>query len=369
MTRFAGPTIEDIKRAANARPNDVLAWCGLREHFDSKTYILISNPMRADRHPSFCIWNKGGTVSFKDLAGGAQGDVLHLVAYCNGWYDQPKKGLRETCRYLTDKLGLGNVSKEQLERDRERSRRREAEILKKSDEDRARAEGRAQELFFGAQVDILDTPVDTYLREARGIDLRALPAGPRGGSRLPSVLRYLSEHEHRESGLRLPCMIAACVDYQSDPPAIRAVHRTWLRPDGRGKAEVDPPRKCFPGFAGLVIPLWNGDGNMTVRQACEAGLLQTLCLGEGVEDGLTMALGAPQHRVWAAISLSNIQNIVLPPCVDGVLIHRQNDWDKPQAVAAFDKGKAALEAQGAPVGEIAAAYGKDINDVLMGEMA
>jgi hypothetical protein len=39
------------------------------------------------------------------------------------------------------------------------------------------------------------------------------------------------------------------------------------------------------------------------------GLLQTLILTEGVEDGLSAVLAAPQHRVWAMISLSNMANV------------------------------------------------------------
>jgi hypothetical protein len=51
-------------------------------------------------------------------------------------------------------------------------------------------------------------------------------------------------------------------------------------------------------------------------------------------------LAAPQHRVWAMISLSNMANVAarLPDCIDSVIVHRQNDWDKPAAVAQFDRG-------------------------------
>jgi hypothetical protein len=49
-----------------------------------------------------------------------------------------------------------------------------------------------------------------------------------------------------------------------------------------------------------------------------------------------------------------------------VIVHRQNDWDKPQAVAQFDRGLAALRASGRMVAEVAAAEGKDLNDTLRG---
>lgn len=346
-----GPTIEDIKRAANARPNDVLAWCGINENFGARSYLSLCNPMRKDSDPSFTIWFKNGTLSFRDEAGYAKGDVLGFVAYMHGWFDGPKRGLRPTCRFLTDKLGLATVSAEELARDREAGRVRERQIIKQGEEEQARNEGRAMELWLKA-APLAGSLSEIYLRQARGIDLDALPRGPRGGLRLPSVLRHLDNNMHSESGLTLPCMIAGCVDYALEEPRIRAVHRTWLKSDGSDKADVKPPRKVWPGFAGLVIPIWKGDGNLSVREAASCGFVQTLVLTEGVEDGLTAAIAMPEHRVWAVISLGNLGNVPVPACCDGIIVHRQNDWLKPQAVEAFERGKAALEASGRSVAEV-----------------
>lgn len=367
MTQHSGPTLDDIKLAANARPNDVLAWCGIRESFGHKNYISMCNPMRKDRSPSFTIWFKGGTLSFRDESdpAGTCGDVFGFVAYMNGWYDAPKKGLRPTCRFLTAKLGLADVPSEQLARDRAAGRVREKQILKQSEEDQARNEGRAMALWLNASP-IFNSVADEYLRRARGIDLSALPLGPRGGSRVPSVLRCIPLQMHAESKREFPCMIAGCVDYALAEPRIRAVHRTWLKADGSGKADVRPARKVWPGFAGLVIPIWTGSSGLSIRHAAENGLRETLVLTEGIEDGLTAVLANPEHRVWAVIALGNLGNVPVPECIDGIIVHRQNDWQKPQAVEAFERAKAALEATGRPVAEVRASHGKDLNDTLRG---
>jgi hypothetical protein len=60
-------------------------------------------------------------------------------------------------------------------------------------------------------------------------------------------------------------------------------------------------------------------------------------------------------------------NVPIPECIDGIIVHRQNDWLQRQAVEQFERGKAALEATGRPVVEVAATGGKDLNDTLRGE--
>ena len=369
MTQYRGPDIDDIKRAANARMFELLPALGITERPGASGYISMCNPMRKDRHPSLTIWTRGGFLTFKDHAGGAQGDVIDLVAYLKGWADLAGKGRKEARRYLLEFTGLARVAPEQLERDRASSRKKQAEIEKKASEDQARAEGRAMALWLKARPDLLGTATDIYLRDARGIDLRALPKGPRGGDRKPGVLRHIDRHAHAESGRSFPCMIAGCVDFALPIPRIRAVHRTWLEIDGSDKAPIEPARKVWPGFAGLVIPIWNGDGDLSVRQAREVGLQQTLVLTEGVEDGLSAALAAPEHRVWAVIALGNLGNVPVPACCDSIIVHRQNDWEKPQAVEQFERAKAALEATGRPVAEVRAFKGKDLNDTLRGNAA
>lgn len=368
MTDRQRLSIEDIKRAANARPDELLAALGINERFGAGGYISMCNPVRKDRRPSFTIWNKNGFIAWRDEVNPDvdKGDVIGLVAYLKSWEHLPKKGVPEACRFITDLFGLERLSRDQLDTDRANSRRRAIEIQKKAGEDKERNEGRAMELWLSA-APLVGSVAETYLRVARGLDLQALPKGPRGGARVPGVLRCLPSHRHQETYKDLPCMIAGCVDYALEEPRIRAVHRTWLKPDGSGKADVEPQRKVWPSFAGLVIPIWKGANNLSIGETNKLGIRETLVLTEGIEDGLTAALADPSHRVWAMISLGNMANVPIPECIDGIIVHRQNDWHARQAVEQFERGKAALEATGRPVVEVAATGGKDLNDTLRGE--
>jgi hypothetical protein len=358
--------IADVKRAAQERALDVLAWLDVHDRPSAAGYISMCNPVMKDRHPSFTIWTKGAAVgAWRDERDpkGTCGDIIDLVSYLSGWWDLPNKGRAQARRWLSDRLRLERVDPARLAADRAAAQRRQAQAEKVHDETLANNQARAFQLWIDAEPALAGTPVDRYLR-ARGIVLEALPRGPRGGERMPHIIRYLPAHPHSESGKKFDCMVAGCVDGSGK---ILAVHRTWLAEGGAAKADVSPVKKVWPSFAGLVIPLWRGDSGLSVRDAAACGLRETLVLTEGIEDGLSAVTAAPQYRTWAFISLGNLANVVLPECCDGVMLHRQNEWENRIATLSFDRGKRALEAQGRPVIEIKAFAGKDLNDTLRGE--
>lgn len=358
---------EELKAQANARASQLLGKLGvdMRRQRGANGYIAMLDPIMREIRPSLVIWTKmPGGVSWRRYGADAQGDIIDLISYLSGWWHLPKRGAAEAIRWIRDELGLERMTPQQKRDDIKRARRRIENEGKAWREQQKESVARAFKLWLDAKP-IAGTPVETYLREARGIDLAELPKGPRGGDRTPSVLRYLADHQHRdEAGARTawPCMVAGCINIKTGK--IEAVHRTWLKRDGSDKAPVAPARKVWPGFAGLIIPIWRGESGLSVKEAAANGLRETLAIVEGVEDGLSLVLGDPTPRVWAAISLGNIANIRLPECIDGVIIHRQNDWLKRAAVNEFNKATRALEAQGRPVSEVHAFHGKDLNDTL-----
>lgn len=357
-------TIPDIKREAQARLPELLAAMGVHQRPYAGGYISMSNPMRKDRKASFTIWT-GGSVAgaWRDEAriGVDQGDVIDLCSYLNGWWERPSKGRGEALRFIIATLGLQRIDPGQLQRDRAMAKRRALEEEKHRAEELLEHQARARSLFLAAGGKATDDPVRTYL-EFRGIDLSELPRGPRGGRRAVNVIRGIRSHKHSESGQWLPCMIAACVCPRTWK--ILAVHRTWLRADGTGKADVVPVKKVWPSFAGLVIPLWRGESNLSVNEAIAAGLRETLVLCEGIEDGLSAVMSGPRFRTWAFIALGNLGKVRLPECIDSVILHRQNELDNRVATLTFERGKAALADQGRPIAEVEAFCGKDLNDTL-----
>lgn len=376
---------QDLKRILDDRCDEIL----YRLKIDvpaKKGTALIDDP-RGNGHGNFAIWRKADGLSWKNFTTEEKGRILELISYVRGWFHLDKKGAQEAANWAIDALGLGRVSKADLDRDRAnavasqaRARDEEAKTLRNK-------QGRAYYTFTKESVPILgpngeETGAAIYLRTARGIDLRADPfIGPRGGRIWPHALRFKARHKyvHRDKkGRKIaetfhPAMIACCVDADMQ---IRAIHQTYLADDFSDKADLPPApdgqvqnaRKVWPDSAGLVLPLWRGDGHFSPKEAEAQGLLQTLALCEGVEDGLTAVLAAPLNRTWGMISLSNMVNVAgrLPACCDSVIVHRQNDWQKFEAVAAFDRGMAAIRATGRAVTEVAAVGGKDLNDTLRG---
>ncbi|KQW22128.1 hypothetical protein ASC80_01655 [Afipia sp. Root123D2] len=376
---------DDLRRILDDRAADILG--RLQLDMPKRGGVIVIDDPRQSGHGNFAIWLKADGLSWKNFTSGDKGRMLELIAYIKGWYHLDKRGYKEAANWAIDALGLGRVSREQLQRDRANAQTAQVKAQAKQDEELRRKQGAAFYTFTRESVPILGahgegTGAEIYLREARGIDLRAVPfLGPRGGLIAPAALRFKARHKyvHRDKKGRTyaeswhPCMIACCVDAGMK---IRAIHQTYLRDDFSDKADIppapdgqsQPARKVWPDSAGLVIPLWRGEGNFSPADAHRFGLVQTFVFTEGVEDGLTAVLAAPEFRTWGMISLSNMVNVAgrLPPCCDAAIIHRQNDWDKPQAVKQFDAGLAAFRASGRAVAELAAPVGKDINDTLRG---
>jgi putative DNA primase/helicase len=124
------------------------------------------------------------------------------------------------------------------------------------------------------------------------------------------ALRCLLAHRHAPSGSTWPVLLAAVTDPATGE--LRAVHRTYLARDGRGKAPVEPAKMTLGPTAGAVIRLAEPEPG------------RPLVIGEGLETSAAagLILGAP---AWAAISAGNLGRIKLPPAVTEVVVAADND--------------------------------------------
>jgi len=158
-----------------------------------------------------------------------------------------------------------------------------------------------------------------------------------------AALRFRLDCWHPEGG-RLPAMVALVQDVSGTPIA---VHRTYLRRDFAGKANVEPAKASLG-------PVWGG----AVRLHAEA---PELVIGEGIESSASAGLliGVP---AWAAMSAGNLaKGLQLPAAVRSVVIAADPDDEGEHAACA-----AALrwQAEGRTV-RIARPNGSgDFNDVL-----
>jgi putative DNA primase/helicase len=121
------------------------------------------------------------------------------------------------------------------------------------------------------------------------------------------VLRYHDACPFRlkdGSTVRLPAMVAIMVDIVSNEPC--GVHRTALKPDGSGKADMPDgtsPKKMLGRAKGAVVKL-------SVDEVVHDGL----GIAEGIEDALSV-MCAGWRPVWAALTAGGIARF---PVLDGI---------------------------------------------------
>jgi phage/plasmid primase-like uncharacterized protein len=163
---------------------------------------------------------------------------------------------------------------------------------------------------WDASVPIVGTPGATYLAS------RCLPHLVNS-----KALRFNAEVSHPQRG-KLPAIVALVVNVTGEPIA---VHRTYLAPNGHGKAAVSPQKASLGPVSGGTIRL-----NALKPHT-------PLVIGEGLETSASAGLmmGAP---AWAAISAGNMaRNLALPPEVTEVII--AVDPDAPGRRAARRAGQ------------------------------
>lgn len=346
-------SIADIK-ALLQRDVEGLARRLAPDGYRSGRYWIARNPTRDDHKPgSFWIILSGTSPGvWKEEASGETGDVIAFVKYCNRF-----ERLADALDWARNWLGLahGPVNPKVLELARRDAANRKANDEKLAAEQLGLNRRRAHALWLDGTKDIRGTAVEAYL-EHRGIDLGALP-------RLPGAIRALASHRHRESETTWPCMVAVM---SSPGLPFTAVHRTWLARDGRGKAPVTPNKKIWPSFNGAAIHLARGETGLPAEDAVKRGMVDRILLCEGIEDGLSVAMCAPELRVWAVGTLGNLAHVKVPDCCHEIIVAADNDWGKPQAEALLRRGLEALAAQRRPVRVARAAVGKDFNDQLQG---
>jgi hypothetical protein len=207
---------------------------------------------------------------------------------------------------------------------REAERRKEAQ--RKADQ--------AKRLWQEAQP-IAGTLAETYLR-GRGIT-----------GLLPLTLRFHPAAWHGATARRYPAMVAAV-----QGAGLPAVHRTYLRADGTGKADVDPHKSMLGAVGGGAVQLSKGAGRLVVA--------------EGIETALSLSCGLLRTpaTVWAALSTSGIRGLHLPPQAGRLTIAPDGDKAGREAANALAERAHAL---GWQVALLSAPDGRDWNDILTGK--
>ncbi|MBY0404186.1 MAG: toprim domain-containing protein [Cyanobacteria bacterium] len=142
-----------------------------------------------------------------------------------------------------------------------------------------------------------NTLVEEYLK-CRGIQ-----------GAIPSSLRFLPKTLHTPSRTEHPVMLSAVNQINTD--VISALHRTYLRFDGKGKADVEPAKMMLGKVQG---------GSVHLSEPLE----EVLAVTEGVETGLSVQQ-VTGLSVWAALSTGGLKSLLLPDSIKRVIIFCDND--------------------------------------------
>lgn len=209
---------------------------------------------------------------------------------------------------------------------------KEMEAYRLKEQEKAKSqEARALDCWNAAKP-IHGTLAETYLR-SRGINCT-----------LGESLRFHSSCWH-PSGQKFPAMVALV-----EGAGRLAIHRTYLRADGMGKALIEPAKAMLGSVTGGAVRLSDGADKLIV---CE-----------GIETGLSLLSGLVRGSVsvWAALSTSGMKALSLPQSPSTLTVAIDGD-------AAGQNAGNALAARADDLGwyvlMLKAPLGSDWNDILM----
>ena len=144
-------------------------------------------------------------------------------------------------------------------------------------------------------------------------------------------------------------MIALVQDGATGAPI--GIHRTFLRRDGSGKADVDPVKMALGPIAGGAVRL--------------APTTDRVLIGEGIETALS-AMQATGTPAWAALGTAGLRALDLPEHVRRVTVLADAD---PPGIAAANEAAWRWAGQGRDVRIAHPPVGKDFNDALVAEQS
>ena len=158
---------------------------------------------------------------------------------------------------------------------------------------------------------ITGTIVETYLRK-RGIT--ALHG--------TGALRFHPRCYYRPDSFSptetWPAMIASVTDLDN---RITGAHRTWLSPDGNGKAPIDTPRRAMGDLLGNAVRFDRAT--------------QVMAAGEGIETMLSLRMALPHMPMVAALSAAHLAAILFPATLRRLYIARDDDLAGDNAMASL----------------------------------
>ena len=227
---------------------------------------------------------KGAAGKWTDMATGEHGDLLDVIREALGLVD-----FRDVAEEARRFLALPHPEPEKT---RTPTGRTSSPALGSPEASRR--------LFAMAQP-IRGTLVEIYL-SGRAITSLSGTAALRYHPRC-----YYRSEAHSPTEIR-PAMVAAVTDLAGHQTG---VHRTWLAPDGSGKADVETPRRAMGDLLGHAVRFGTA--------------AEVLAAGEGIETVLSPRQVLPRMPMLAALSAAHLAAILFPPSLRRLYVVRDRD--------------------------------------------
>lgn len=357
-------SVDAIKAAAQARIRDLVLVpeLGLSNGRAEGIHWKCLNPQRADKTiGSFVVDLAGNAVGrFKDFAGPEGGDIIDLVSYClhgpNRYQEREARGV--AIRWLGRWTGVDEGGPRRVLTIDEEAARRRQQFLQRQAAEKAQLEEaaergrRAKAWWLKHGEPIKDTPIELYIERTRGVPLADIP--------LTGAIKALAPTARNPSWKMFTAMAR-----EGD---LRAVHLTYLTPDGEKDLSRDPVKKIFGDLRGSVGRISKGPLRCSPEVAEKRGKSAPLALCEGLEDALTIAMLWPEWQVWFAGTVGNMSAVAemgWPKCASELILVQDNDPEGSSAERSFEKAVDmwSLAACGRPLRVLKPSEFKDINEL------
>ena len=227
---------------------------------------------------------KGAAGKWTDMATGEHGDLLDIIRQSLGLVDF--KDVAEEARRF---LALPHPEPEKTK------------TPTGSTSSVASGSPEASRRLFAMAQPIGGTLAEIYLR-GRAITRLSGTAALRYHPRC-----YYRPDEHSPTEIR-PALVAAVTDLSGHQTG---AHRTWLAPDGSGKAPVETPRRAMGDLLGHAVRFDTA--------------AEVLVAGEGIETVLSPRQVLPHMPMLAALSAAHLAAILFPPSLRRLYVLRDRD--------------------------------------------
>ncbi|WP_336742184.1 DUF7146 domain-containing protein [Aureimonas altamirensis] len=118
---------------------------------------------------------------------------------------------------------------------------------------------------------------------------------------------YYRPNEHSPTEIR-PALVAAVTDLSGHQTG---AHRTWLAPDGSGKAAVETPRRAMGDLLGHAVRF--------------GAAAEVLAAGEGIETVLSPRQVLPHMPMLAALSAAHLAAVLFSPSLRRLYVLHDRD--------------------------------------------